>query len=60
MNLAAIALVRILIKTIRGEKIRVTPVGVIRDLPESVTGINRNDDLAEREAEAASRKTEET
>ena len=33
--------VRIAIKSIRKEKIEITPVGIAKDLPESVTGMNR-------------------
>ena len=43
--LTAIAIIRIVIKTIRGDHIDVPPVGVMNDLPSSVTGINKHDDM---------------
>ena len=46
--LTAIAIIRIVIKTRRGDHIDVPPVGVMNDLPSSVTGINKHDDMSER------------
>ena len=56
--LVVIALIRSLQKVSKGESISVPPVGVMNDLPGSVTGINKNDDLAERVQERATNKTE--
>ena len=46
--LTAIAIIRIVIKTRRGDHIDVPPVGVMNDLPSSVTGINKHNDMSER------------
>ena len=56
--LTAIAIIRIVIKTRRGGHIDVDvpPVGVMNDLPSSVTGINKHDDMRERATERASRR----
>ena len=54
--LTAIAIIRIVIKTRRGGHIDVPPVGVMNDLPSSVTGINTHDDMRERATERASRR----
>ena len=56
--LVVIALIRSLQKVSKGESISVPPVGVMNDLPGSVTGIDKNDDLAERVQERATNKTE--
>ena len=56
--LTAIAILRIVIKTRRGDHIDVPPVGVMNDLPSSVTGINKHDDLVERSKERSTKKTE--
>ncbi len=56
--LTAIAILRIVIKTRRGDHIDVPPVGVMNDLPSSVTGINKHDDMHERSAERTNKKTE--
>ncbi len=56
--LTAIAIIRTVIKTRRGEHIEVSPVGVMNDLPSSVTGINKHDDLVERSKERSTKKTE--
>ena len=55
--LTAIAIIRTIIKAERGEHIDVPPVGVINDLPSSVTGINKPDDLVERSKERSLKKT---
>ena len=55
--LTAIAIIRIVIKTRRGDHIDVPPVGVMNDLPSSVTGINKHDDLVERSKERSLKKT---
>ena len=39
-----IALIRTLLKASKGESISIPPVGVMNDLPSSVTGINKNND----------------
>ena len=54
--LTAIAIIRSLIKIRRGGHIDVPPVGVMNDLPSSVTGINEHDDMRERATESASRR----
>jgi hypothetical protein len=54
--LTAIAIIRIVIKTRRGGHIDGPPVGVMNDLPSSVTGINKHDDMRERATERAIRK----
>ena len=56
--LTAIAIIRIVIKTRRGDHIDVPPVGVMNDLPSSVTGINKNNDMSERVQERSLKKTE--
>ena len=56
--LTSIAIIRIVIKTRRGDHIDVPPVGVMNDLPSSVTGINKHDDLVERSKERSTKKTE--
>ena len=56
--LTSIAIIRTVIKTRRGEHIEVSPVGVMNDLPSSVTGINKHDDLVERNNERSTKKTE--
>ena len=56
--LVAIAIIRSLIKVRRGERIEVPPVGVANDLPSSVTGINKHNDMVERSNERAEKKTE--
>lgn len=42
--LSMIAFVRMVIKFCKGEKISSLPVGVMKDLPSSITGINKHDD----------------
>ncbi len=56
--IVVIALIRALLKATKGESISVPPVGVMNNLPSSVTGINKNNDLSERVQERASNKTE--
>ena len=53
-----IAIIRIVIKTRRGDHIDVPPVGVMNDLPSSVTGINKHNDMSERIQERSLKKTE--
>ena len=53
-----IALIRTLLKASKGESISVPTVGVMNDLPSSVTGINKYNDMAERSNERAGKKTE--
>ena len=55
--LTAIAIIRTIIKAERGERIEVPPIGVTNDLPSSVTGINKHDDLVERSKERSLKKT---
>ena len=56
--LTAIAIIRTVIKAKRGERIEMPPIGVTNDLPSSVTGINKHDDLVERSKERSTKKTE--
>ena len=56
--LVIVALIRTLRKASRGESISVTPVGVMNDLPSSVTGINKHNDMADRNNERSEKKTE--
>ena len=56
--LTAIAIIRTIIKAERGERIEVPPIGVTNDLPSSVTGINKNNDMSERVQERSLKKTE--
>lgn len=56
--IVAVAIVRTLIKSSRGESIEVPPVGVLNDLPGSVTGINRHNDISDRNNERSDNKTE--
>ena len=56
--LTAIAIIRIVIKTRRGDHIDVPPVGVMNDLPSSVTGISKHNDMSERIQERSLKKTE--
>ena len=56
--LSVAAIIRIVVKAVRGERIDVPPVGVMNDLPSSVTGINKYNDMAERSNERAGKKTE--
>ena len=42
--LCVAAVIRILVKMHRNEKIEITPVGIINDLPESITGVNKYND----------------
>lgn len=39
-----LAIIRSMIKLRKGKKINITPVGVHRDLPGSVTGLNKHKD----------------
>ena len=53
-----IALIRTLLKASKGESISVPPVGVMNDLPGSVTGINKHNDMSERVHERSTKRTE--
>ena len=53
-----IAVVRTAIKLVKGKHISVPPVGAMNDLPSSITGINKHDDMSERLIERANKKTE--
>lgn len=55
--LLLIALIRIIIRIVKGEDVSITPVGISNDLPGSVTGMNKNYDLHERSREASDIKT---
>ena len=46
--IVVIALIRTLMKASKGESISVPAVGVMNDLPSSVTGINKHNDMVER------------
>lgn len=56
--LTVAAIIRIIVKAARGERIDVSTVGVMNDLPSSVTGINKHNDIHARSAEGANKKTE--
>ena len=56
--LTAIAIIRTAIKARRGDSIEIPPVGIMNDLPSSVTGINKHNDMVERSNERAEKKTE--
>jgi uncharacterized membrane protein (DUF4010 family) len=51
--IVVIAILRTLLKASKGESVSVPPVGVLIDLPGSLTGINKYNDLAERGNERA-------
>ena len=53
-----IALIRTLQKASKGESISVPVIGVMNDLPSSVTGINKHNDITKRSNERAGKKTE--
>ncbi|MBQ3290862.1 MAG: hypothetical protein IJH43_00625 [Mogibacterium sp.] len=52
----AVAVIRTIIRMSRGESINVPPVGVMNDLPSSVTGISKHNDISERSEERSDRK----
>ena len=56
--LSAAAIIRIVVKAARGERIDVPPVGMMNDFPSSVTGINKHNDMSERIQERFTNKTE--
>ena len=56
--IVVIALIRTLLKASKGGSISVPPIGVMNDLPSSVTGINKYNDMSERSNERAEKKTE--
>ena len=56
--LSAAAIIRIVVKAARGERIDVPPVGMMNDFPSSVTGINKHNDMSERIQERSTNKTE--
>ncbi len=56
--IVVIAIIRTLLKASKGESISIPPVGVMHDLPRSVTGINKNNDMSERVQERSTKKTE--
>lgn len=56
--LTVAALIRIIVKAARGQRIEVPPVGVMNDLPSSVTGINKHNDIKERSKERSEKKTQ--
>lgn len=56
--IVVIAIIRTLLKASKGESISVPPVGALNDLPSSLTGINKHNDLAERGNERAGKETE--
>jgi hypothetical protein len=55
--LTGVAIIRTVIKTRRGDHIEVPPVGVMNDLPSSVTGISKHNDMSERIQERSLKKT---
>ncbi len=55
--LSVAAIIRIVVKAARGERIDVPPVGMMNDFPSSVTGINKHNDMSERNQERSYNKT---
>ena len=55
--IVVIALIRTLLKASKGESVNVHPVGVMNDLPSSVTGINKHNDMSEHGQERSTNKT---
>ena len=49
--IVALAVIRVIVKKIHGEKITVTPVGIANDLPDSVTGMNKYRDALDTDDE---------
>ncbi|MBQ3370677.1 MAG: hypothetical protein IJG48_06655 [Mogibacterium sp.] len=56
--IVVLALIRTLMKASEGESISEPTVGVMNDLPSSLTGINKHNDMVERSSERAEKKTE--
>lgn len=56
--IVVIGLIRTLLKASKGESINVPPIGVMNDLPSSVTGVNKHNDMSERIQERSIKKTE--
>ena len=56
--LTVAAIIRIIVKAAWGERIDVPPVGLMNDLPSSVTGINKHNDISERIQERSTNKME--
>lgn len=54
--ITAAALIRTAIKASRGESVKVPPVGIVNDLPGSVTGIVNTGIVSERSLERADEK----
>ena len=57
-GIGLLAVIRMYRKAKRGESTRVPTVGVMNDLPSSVTGMNKHDDISERSEERRNRRTE--
>ena len=57
-GIGLLAVIRMYRKAKRGESTRVPTVGVMNDLPSSVTGMNKHDDMSERSEERRNRRTE--
>ena len=57
-GLGLLAVIRTYRKAKRGESTRIPTVGVMNDLPSSVTGMNKHDDISERSEERRNRRTE--
>lgn len=45
--LCLIALIRVLMKAKRGESVHIEPQGVLRDLPDTVTGLGKIEEVQE-------------
>lgn len=45
--IVVIAIIRTVIKASKGKPIYVPPVGAMKDLPSSITGVNKNGDLSD-------------
>ena len=57
-GLGLLAVIRTYRKAKRGESTRVPTVGVMNDLPSSVAGMNKHDDISEHSEERRNRRTE--
>ena len=57
-GLGLLAVIRTYRKAKRGESTKFQTVGIMNDLPSSVTGINKHDDMSERFEERRDRRTD--
>ena len=57
--LILIAIIRSAVKAAKGQRVSVPPVGVMKDLPGSATGISRHEDMTDRSHERTDNKSTE-